>query len=344
MGNCCSCDALGFGFFQKEEQPTPAPAFHNQKKGSRPSRPEAQTVYTTVSPANISSLVESEAVEEREEAERERRHERGYQEEAASSSRDRGSAAHVRASSGPRRAVVGVRQRPGSSSSTVLYTKGSGEAAKPLPLPEKTLGEALLEQERERERRERERTPLKLHLHYGDNATITSPPGEAILEESAWGPGRDLKQQQNPTSSQLQPPSQPPAAPASFPSTPVESGLLADWSGALGADVASSPSSAGNQAFSGDTYSVRTGATARSAPVLGGGVEGWRGGRGGSLDGTDDNMAPSKDCNNTSPWKEHVSHEAPTSALAPYAAGDLTFSRVLFTAALNSKLYWGTDV
>jgi hypothetical protein len=278
MGNCCSCDALGFGFFQKEEQPTPAPAFHNQKKGSRPSRPEAQTVYTTVSPANISSLVESEAVEEREEAERERerRHERGYQEEAASSSRDRGSAAHVRASSGPRRAVDGVRQRPGSSSSTVLYKKGNGEAAKPLPLPEKTLGEALLEQERERERRERERTPLKLHLHYGDNATMTAPPGEAILEESAWGPGRDLKQRQNPTLSQLQPPSQPPSAPAFLPSTPVESGLLADWSGALGADVASSPSSTGNQAFSGDTYSLRTGATARSAPVLGeggGGVE-----------------------------------------------------------------------
>jgi hypothetical protein len=186
MGNCCSCDALGFGFFQKEEQPTPAPAFHKKKKGSRPSRPEAQAVYTTVSPANISSLVESEAVEEREEAERERRHERRYQEEAASSSRDRGSAAHVRAGSGPRRAVDGVRQRPGSSSSAVLYKKGSGDAAKPLPLPEKTLGEALLEQERERERRERERTPLKLHLHYGDNATVTAPPGEAILEESAW--------------------------------------------------------------------------------------------------------------------------------------------------------------
>jgi len=48
MGNCCSCDALGLGFFQREEQTTPAPAFHNQKKGSRRSRPEAQAVYTTV--------------------------------------------------------------------------------------------------------------------------------------------------------------------------------------------------------------------------------------------------------------------------------------------------------
>lgn len=48
MGNCCSCDALGLGFFQKVEEPTPTPAFHNQKKGSRPaSRPEA-AVYTTV--------------------------------------------------------------------------------------------------------------------------------------------------------------------------------------------------------------------------------------------------------------------------------------------------------
>jgi hypothetical protein len=52
MGNCCSCDAFGLGFFQKEEEPTPTPAFHSQKKGSRSARPEAAAVYTTVSTRN----------------------------------------------------------------------------------------------------------------------------------------------------------------------------------------------------------------------------------------------------------------------------------------------------
>ena len=67
-----------------------------------------------------------------------------------------------------------------------------GEVPTPLPLPEKTLGEALLEKERERERRERERTPLKLHLEYG--SASTAPPGEAILEDrsSVWGQGTPL--------------------------------------------------------------------------------------------------------------------------------------------------------
>ena len=66
------------------------------------------------------------------------------------------------------------------------------EAPTQLPLPEKTLGEALLEKERERERRERERTPLKLHLGYGSDSS--APPGEAILDDrtSAWGGGTPL--------------------------------------------------------------------------------------------------------------------------------------------------------
>ena len=233
-----------------------------------------------VSPANISSLMESEDAEEAADAERERRRERGYQEEAASSAHDRSGPAHVRAGSALRRAADGVRQRQGGGSGAGAggsYKNAGGEAAKPLPLPEKTLGEALLEQERERERRERERTPLKLHLHYGDNETAA--PGEAILEESAWGPGKDLKSGRHSTARQLHTAAEPPSAPT-LPSTPAQSGALADWSAAPRAAAPLSPTT---PAFSIDTSDLRTGAATRAvAAGLGGG-----GGRGGTADGWD---------------------------------------------------------
>eukprot|EP00277_Geminigera_cryophila_P006328 CAMPEP_0179426158 /NCGR_PEP_ID=MMETSP0799-20121207/12579_1 /TAXON_ID=46947 /ORGANISM="Geminigera cryophila, Strain CCMP2564" /LENGTH=196 /DNA_ID=CAMNT_0021200871 /DNA_START=257 /DNA_END=845 /DNA_ORIENTATION=- len=179
MGNCCSCDALGLGFFQKEDQPTPTPAFHPpQKKGSRPSgRPEAPAVYTTVSPDNIRSMMEDEANKEQE-AQRDRVHSRGYQEEADSSARDRSEKSDVVSGNGRLRSSS-VRQRPGSAFPG-LIKKPANDTKTPLPL-EKTLGEALLEKERE----------ASGALQYGGEQTAA--PGEAILEDSAWGHGKPLK-------------------------------------------------------------------------------------------------------------------------------------------------------
>jgi hypothetical protein len=93
----------------------------------------------------------------------------GYQEEAAAVS-DRGKRDSVKTS----RSSDGVRQRSGSAVNTggkypglvgPGYIAGGNEAPKKLPLPQKTLGEALLEQVRPAHAQTLSRTHRALCAH-----------------------------------------------------------------------------------------------------------------------------------------------------------------------------------
>ena len=149
-----------------------------------------------VSPDTIRSLMESD--DEGDGHGSEHPHARGYQEEAAAARSDAIT-------------VIGARhrRRAGAAGAAAGFFGGGSvvrqsEKDEILPLPEKTLGEALLEKERERERRERERlardrerAPPDRYLESGaaaaPAAAAASIRAVSAPEPSAWGSGTPLR-------------------------------------------------------------------------------------------------------------------------------------------------------
>ena len=126
-------------------------------------------------------------------------HARGYQEEAAAARSDAIT-------------VIGARhrRRAGAAGAAAGFFGGDSvvrqsEKDEILPLPEKTLGEALLEKERQRERRERERLARDRErappdVYYLESGAAASPAAKAASmtgvsapESSAWGSGTPLR-------------------------------------------------------------------------------------------------------------------------------------------------------